>query len=42
MFVFLSYKSEDSNLVRQVAEQLIGCGIDVWFNEYRILLGEYG
>jgi hypothetical protein len=41
VFVFLSYKSEDSNLVRQVAEQLIGCGIDVWFNEYRILLGEY-
>jgi hypothetical protein len=41
MFVFLSYKSEDSNLVRQVAEQLIGCGLEVWFNEYRILVGEY-
>lgn len=41
MFVFMSYKSEDSNLVRRVAEQLIACGIDVWFNEYRILVGEY-
>jgi hypothetical protein len=41
VFVFLSYKSEDSNLVRQVAEQLIACGLDVWFNEYRILVGEY-
>jgi len=41
MFVFLSYKSEDANLVRQVAEQLIGCGLDVWVNEYRILAGDY-
>ncbi len=41
MFVFVSYKSEDSNLVRPVAEQLIACGLDVWFNEYRILVSEY-
>lgn len=41
MFVFMSYKSEDSNLVRQVAEQLIACGLDVWFNEYKILAAEY-
>jgi hypothetical protein len=41
MFVFMSYKSEDSNLVRAVAEQLIACGLDVWFNEYRILVSDY-
>lgn len=41
MFVFVSYKSEDANLVRRVAEQLTACGLDLWFNEYRILAGEY-
>jgi hypothetical protein len=41
VFVFVSYKSEDSNLVRQVAEQLIASGLDVWINEYQILVGEY-
>ncbi len=41
MFVFVSYKSEDANLVRQVAEQLLACGLDLWFNEYRIMAAEY-
>jgi hypothetical protein len=41
MLVFLSYKSEDANLVRAVAECLIASGTDVWFNEYRVLPAEY-
>jgi hypothetical protein len=41
MFVFVSYKSEDANLVRRVTEQLVACGLEVWFNEYRILVGDY-
>jgi hypothetical protein len=36
--VFLSYKSEDSDLVRTVAEWLISAGLRVWFAEYQILL----
>ncbi|MDQ2974750.1 MAG: toll/interleukin-1 receptor domain-containing protein [Acidobacteriota bacterium] len=39
--IFLSYKSEDANLVRLVAEYLIASGLDVWFNEYRILPDDY-
>lgn len=41
MFVFISYKSEDANLVRQTAEELTAVGLDLWFNEYRILAAEY-
>jgi hypothetical protein len=36
--VFLSYKSEDVELVRQVADALIAAGRTVWFAEYLILL----
>ena len=36
--LFLSYKSEDAQLVRFIAEQLIAQGQDVWFNEYRVPL----
>jgi hypothetical protein len=36
--VFLSYKSEDAELVRQVADALIAGGLKVWFAEYLILL----
>ncbi|HOD82616.1 MAG: hypothetical protein BWX88_03884 [Planctomycetes bacterium ADurb.Bin126] len=36
--LFLSYKSDDAGLVRFIAEQMTAQGIDVWFNEYRILL----
>lgn len=38
---FLSYKSEDANLVRQVAECLVSNGFSVWFAEYEILLPNY-
>jgi len=38
---FLSYKSEDANLVRQVAECLVSNGCSVWFAEYEILLPNY-
>lgn len=33
--VFLSYRTVESLLVRQVADQLISMGISVWFDEYR-------
>lgn len=36
--VFLSYKSEDAELARHLCEALTGCGLDVWFAEYMILL----
>jgi hypothetical protein len=38
---FLSYKSEDANLVRQVAECLVSNGFSVWFAEYEVLLPNY-
>lgn len=34
--VFISYKSEDVRLAREVADQLIGSGITPWFAEYEI------
>jgi len=33
---FLSYKAEDANVVRTVAEQSMACGLRVWFAEYAI------
>jgi hypothetical protein len=36
--VFLSYKSDDAVIVRFLAEQMMARGINVWFNEYRIML----
>ena len=39
--IFLSYKSEDTLLVRFVAEQLVARGQAVWFNEYCIILGSW-
>jgi hypothetical protein len=41
MRVFLSYKSEDANLVRGVADRLLAGGLDIWFNEYDISLERY-
>lgn len=41
MKVFISYKTEDVNIVRNLAERLICCGVDVWINEYSILLEQY-
>jgi hypothetical protein len=38
--VFISYKSEDVTTARQIAEQLITNGINVWFAEYAIGLGQ--
>jgi hypothetical protein len=36
--VFVSYKSQDARLAREIADQLIASGIRVWFAEYQILL----
>jgi TIR domain len=36
--LFLSYKSEDANVVRAVADWLSAAGVSVWFDEYTILL----
>jgi len=36
--IFISYRTKDSDFVRQIAEQLIGSGIKVWFFEYKVLL----
>ena len=36
--VFISYKSQNVDLARAIADQLIGSGIRVWFAEYQILL----
>ncbi|MBL8809853.1 MAG: toll/interleukin-1 receptor domain-containing protein [Planctomycetaceae bacterium] len=38
--VFMSYKSQDSDLVRAVAEWLMAAGLRVWFAEYQVLLRE--
>lgn len=38
---FITYKSEDADLVRNVADQLIASGIRVWFAEYQVLLQNY-
>jgi hypothetical protein len=42
MRLFVSYKVEDSNLVRGVAERLLGQGVDLWFAEYHVLPENYG
>jgi hypothetical protein len=39
--LFISYKSENANAVREVADALIAGGLKVWFAEYQILLGNY-
>ena len=39
--VFVSYKSEDANVVRSIVEQLKANGISVWFTEYEVLLHNY-
>jgi hypothetical protein len=39
--LFISYRSEDANLVRPVAETLLAAGLDVWFAEYQVLLANY-
>lgn len=38
---FLSYKSENANEVRRIAERLMAAGYRVWFAEYQILLRSY-
>lgn len=38
---FISYHSEDANVVRRIAERLILGGYRVWFAEYRVLLANY-
>ena len=37
---FMSYKSEDANFVRVIADKLIANGLRIWFSEYMILLTE--
>lgn len=39
--VFVSYKTEDVDIVRRIANQLIASGLKVWFNEYQVLLQNY-
>lgn len=41
MRVFVSYKSEDCNVVREVVEILISAGVPVWFAEYEVLPSQY-
>jgi hypothetical protein len=36
--VFLSYKSQDAMLVREVADRLLAAGVRVWFAEYYVRL----
>ena len=39
--VFISHASEDKEqLVRPLAEELIKCGVKVWYDEFTINLGE--
>jgi tetratricopeptide (TPR) repeat protein len=38
--VFVSYKSENVELARRIAERLIASGLKVWFAEYQVLLAE--
>lgn len=40
--VFISYKSDDAEIVREIAERLISSGLNVWFAEYEILLSWRG
>ena len=39
--VFISYKSEDVEIARRVADLLIASGYEVWFAEYQVLLKNY-
>jgi len=41
MKIFISYKSEDVNVVRNVAERLVSCHIDIWFAEHVVLPANY-
>lgn len=41
MLVFVSYKSEDANLVRGVAERMTANGVSLWFAEYEVLPETY-
>ena len=38
---FISYKSQQANTARALAEWLMAAGVRVWMAEYRILLGGY-
>lgn len=40
--IFISYKTNNSDFVRQITEQLIASGIKVWFFEYKMLLEAWG
>lgn len=39
--VFISYKSEDVDLARRIANQLLASGVKVWFAEYQVLLQNF-
>ena len=38
---FFSYKSENANEVRRIAERVMAAGYRVWFAEYEVLLKSY-
>ena len=39
--IFISYKSENIDLVRLIVEQLLAKGLRVWFAEYRVMMHTY-
>lgn len=39
--IFISYKSENVNIVRPVVEYLISNGLKIWFAEYQILFRQF-
>ncbi len=39
--IFISYKSENANEARSVAEVLLAQGVQVWFSEYEITLQDF-
>ncbi len=39
---FISYKSQNVYIARQIVDQLISSGYNIWFAEYRILLKDRG
>ena len=39
--VFISYKSNDANLVRRVVDCLVAQNVDIWFAEYEVISSNY-
>ncbi len=39
--LFISYKSHNADVAREVADALLANGVNVWFAEYQVLFGNY-